>query len=205
MESGYRPSELWKRSAKAHKKKKRKKNSSKNKNKKKGGINELAIILQNFLNSSFPGRDVWGVGGGSAVGLAQPWPSHEVGRESVQSSTWEALSQGNQRMVHYVLSLYQPPQPLLLYFAICNRSHTQTKPVSSISSLTMRPHVECLAAPSPSAPLTMLLDKCNCSPVFYLLGNFDWSINLKAFRLFRHKYFAYDKLGDWEKGRERCD
>lgn len=166
MESGYRPSELTLQA----KRESPQKNKNSNKKEKEGGINELAIILQNFLNSSFPGRDVWGVGGWV---WHNPDPRTKLGEKACKVSR-EQRSQGNQRMVHNVLSPCPSPNHcyFILPYAISHIHRNQ--PVSSISSLTMRPHVECLVAPPhPSAPLTML-DKCNCSPVlFYLLGNFD--------------------------------
>lgn len=195
MESGYRPSELCKRSAKAHKKKK-----NSNKKKKEGGINELAIILQNILNSSFPGRDVWCVGGwvcggfGTTLTLARSWARKRA--KFHESSALKGISVWC--TMFYPPCPLPPPSTVTLFCHMQSLTQTQSKQSAPLAAWPWGHMSSALPPPHPSAPLTML-DKCNCSPVFYLLGNFDWSINLKAFRLFRHKYFAYDKLGDWER------
>lgn len=139
--NGKRLPTKWTNSAsKARKPTKKQKQQQKEK---EGGINELAIILQNFLNSSFPGRDVWGVGGWV---WHNPDPRTKLGEKACKVSR-EQRSQGNQRMVHYVLS--PSPSPNHCYFILPYAiSHIhRNQPVSSISSLTMRPHVECLVAP----------------------------------------------------------
>lgn len=133
----------------ARKPTKKKKNS--NKKKKEGGINELAIILQNILNSSFPGRDVWCVGGwvcggfGTTLTLARSWARKRA--KFHESSALKGIS--------VWCTMFYPPCPppstihcyFILPYAIAHTNPIQA--VSSISSLTMRPHVECLAAPSP--------------------------------------------------------
>lgn len=92
------------------------------------------------------------------VGLWWVWhnpdPRTKLGEKACKVPR-EQRSQGNQCMVHYVLSPLSPPSTIHCYFilpyAIAHTNPIQA--VSSISSLTMRPHVECLAAPSPVGAL----------------------------------------------------